>query len=153
MEEHVFSSIAKNLAQVNSSQVDVHTFAKSIVDRVHSEVDAVMTMRETRVQDAILPAMEELVNPRVELAMKSVNASPEREIDSVVPDPNQKYFLGKIESFRMIASITIISNTDLNKIDENCGNITAEGGDLSVNGTKFDRQTDSRHNNFQTQFV
>ena len=43
-------------AQVNSTQVDIHTPEKNIVSKVRSEVDSVMTAVETRVQDAVLTA-------------------------------------------------------------------------------------------------
>ena len=59
---------------------------------------------ETRVQDAILTAMESLVIPRVELATKSVNASFGRDVDSIVTDPDQGDFSGNIEGLQMTAS-------------------------------------------------
>ena len=77
-----------------------------------------MTTVENRVHEAILTAMESLVIPGVEIAIKSVNASSGRDADSVVPDPDQRDFSGNIESLQMIASNRINSNTDLNKIDE-----------------------------------
>ena len=66
---------ANDPTQVNSSQVDMHTPEKNIVSKVRIEVDSVMTTVETRVQFAVLTAIKKLVIPRVELAMKSVNAS------------------------------------------------------------------------------
>ena len=65
----------KNPTKVNDSQVDMHTLEKNIVSKVRSEVNSVMTTVETRVQDAVLTAIENLLIPRVEVAMKSINAS------------------------------------------------------------------------------
>ena len=48
---------------------------KNIANKVRSEVDNVITLVETRVLDAVLTAIENLVIHRVQLAMKSVNAS------------------------------------------------------------------------------
>ena len=42
-----------NLTQVNSSQTDMHTLAKNIVETVRSEVGSAMTTVETRVQDEV----------------------------------------------------------------------------------------------------
>ena len=70
--------------QVNGSQVDMHTLAKNIVSKVRSEVDSRMTTFEARVQGAVMTAIENLVKPSVELAMKSVNASFRHEVGSVV---------------------------------------------------------------------
>ena len=61
--------------QANYPQVDLHTLEENIVSKVHNEVDSVMTTFETRVQDAVLTAIGNLVIPRVELVMKSANAT------------------------------------------------------------------------------
>ena len=53
----------------------MHTLEQNIVSKVRTEVDKVMTAVKTRVQDAVLTAIESLVFLRVELAMKSANAS------------------------------------------------------------------------------
>ena len=45
-----------------------------------------MTAVESRVQDAVLTSIENLVIPLVELAMKSVNALSGRGVESVVLD-------------------------------------------------------------------
>ena len=55
-----------------------------------------MTTVETRVQVELLRAIESLVIPRVELAMKTNNASSSRNADSVVPNSDQREFSGKI---------------------------------------------------------
>ena len=69
---------ANSLTQISGSQVDLYTLYKNIANKVRSEVDSVMTVVETRVQDAVLTAVENLPIPGVELAMKSVYASSER---------------------------------------------------------------------------
>ena len=86
--------------QVNGLQVDMHTLEKNIVSEVRSEVDSVMTAVETRVQDPVLTAIENLVIPRVGLAMKSVNASTERGMGGVVLNPEQRDFKGNSKAFK-----------------------------------------------------
>ena len=127
------SDNASNPAQFNYPQVDVHTLEEIIVSKVRSEVDNVMTSVETRVQDAVLTAVEILVIPRVELPLESANTHSERSVDGNVLELDQRDFLGNIESLRMTASCRINSHTDLNRIDETRGNITVEEGDLLVN--------------------
>ena len=134
-----------NPAQINYPQVDVHTLEENIVSKVRSEVDNVMTSVETRVQDAVLTAIENLVIPRVELAMKSANAHSERSVGNVL-EPDQRDFLGDIEGLWMTASSRINSHMDLNRIDETRGNITVDEGDLLVNENNIDRQTHAHHN-------
>ena len=51
------SDNVRNPTQVNYPQVDVHTFEENIVGKVRSEMDNVMTLVETSVQDAVLTAI------------------------------------------------------------------------------------------------
>ena len=46
-----------NLSQVNYSQVDMHTLEENLVSKIR-KVDIVMTTVETRVEDAVLTAIE-----------------------------------------------------------------------------------------------
>ena len=83
---------------------DMHKLENNIVSKVQNEEDSVMTTVETRVQDAMMSQIENLVIPRVELAMKSVNASSGHELGSVVLDRNQRDFSGIFKSLQMTAS-------------------------------------------------
>ena len=83
-----------------------------------------MTMVKTRKHDAVLTVIESLLIPRAELAMKSVNASSRRSVDSVVLDPDRSDFLRIVESLLTTASSRINSNTDLKSIDETRGSNT-----------------------------
>ena len=58
-------------------------------------MDNVMTSVETRIQDAVLTAIEKLVIPRVELAMMSANAPSGWNVDVNVLAPDQMDFLSK----------------------------------------------------------
>ena len=54
---------ANNPTQVSGSQADVHTVEENNATKVGSEVDSVTTTVETKVQDTVMTAIEELVNP------------------------------------------------------------------------------------------
>ena len=69
VEENINSNNTNNPAPVNDSHVDVHTLDTSIVNKVRSEVEGVMTTVKIRVQDPILTARESFIVPRLELAM------------------------------------------------------------------------------------
>ena len=58
---------------------------------------------ETRVQDALLTAIEFLVSPRVELAMKSANASSGQRVDGNVLEPDQMDFSGGTDGLQLPA--------------------------------------------------
>ena len=137
--------ITNDPAQANSARTDVYTLGKSILSEVLNEVAKVMTTVDIRVQAEIFTAVEGYVILRVELEMKSVNASNRQDTESVVPDPDQRDFSGFMEGLQITTSSSIISNSKLNKIDETPGNIAVEGGDLSVNEKNVDRQTRTHH--------
>ena len=126
-----------NLTQVNYPQMDMHTLEENVVCKVRSEVDCVMTSVKTRAQDAVLTAVESLVIPKEELAMKSANPSPGQNLDGNMPEPDQRDFSGNIEGLQMTASNRVNSQTDLNKIDETRGISAVELGDLLVNEKIF----------------
>ena len=83
--------------QDSGSQVDMHTFDKNISSKVRSGVYGAMKTVEARVQDAVLTAIENLVVPRVELAMESVNASSGHGVGRALLGPDQRDFSGNIE--------------------------------------------------------
>ena len=142
-----FSDKMSNATQVNYPQVDMHRIEENIVSNKRSEVDNVMTSVETRVLDAVLAAIENLVIPRVELAMKPAIAPSGRSVDGNVLEPDERDFLGNMEGLRMTASSRINSHTDLNWIDETCGNITVEESGFLVNAMIIDWQTYAHYRN------
>ena len=103
-EENITSNDTNDPTQVIGSQVDMHVLEKKIVRKMRNEVDSVIITVATRVQGAILFAVETFVTPRVELAMKSANAPSGRDVDSVVPNPEQCDFSGNIEGLHLTAS-------------------------------------------------
>ena len=81
-------------------------------------MDSVKTKVETRLQDAVLTAIENLVIPRVELAMKSANAFSGRSVDCNTLEPDPRDFSVNIEGLQTTVSSRKNSQTDLNRIDE-----------------------------------
>ena len=77
-----------NPTQVNYPQVDLHTLEENIVKKVRSKVDCLMMMVETRVEDTVFTAIESLVIPRLELALKSANAPLGRNLDANMLEPD-----------------------------------------------------------------
>ena len=102
---------ANKPTQADGPQVDVHALEIDVISKVRSEVDSLMTMVETIVQDAALTAIKNLVVPRVELAMKSVNTSSGLGLGNFVLDPDWGELSGNVEGLQMTASNKI--NTQL----------------------------------------
>ena len=93
-----------------------------------------------------MTAIEVLVIPEMELAIKPANAPSGRSVDANVLELDQWNILGTIEGLRMTASSRKNSRTDLIMIAETRGNITVEKSDLLVIQKKSDWQTYSHHN-------
>ena len=141
------SNNMKGPVQVKSPQLDMYTLEENIVSKVRSEVNSVMMTVETRVQDAVQTATEILVIPRVELALKSTNASSWRRGDGIALELDQRDYSDKVEILQMTASNRLNSHTDLNRIDETRGNNTVERSDWLVNERIIDRQPYTHHTN------
>ena len=111
----------------------MRTLEENIVSEVQSEVENVATTFKPRVQEALLTAMENIVIPRVELAIKPANASSGWQVDGNVLEPDHRDFPGNIEGLQMTASSRMNSRTHFNIIDDSRGNITIEEGYLLLN--------------------
>ena len=85
VDKNVVSGSTNNLTIESSPQVDMQTLHKIISDKVKCAAENVVATVETRVHHAILSSKDNLFLPRVELAMKSVDASSTRIPVSVTP--------------------------------------------------------------------
>ena len=71
--------------------------------------------------------------------MRSANASLAHSLSSGMFDPEREDFSENTEVVHLITSSKIKSKTNLNRLDEICGNITDNVGDLPVSKGEFDR--------------
>ena len=99
---------------------------------------------EDRIQNAILTASENIFAPKIELAIRSINASSGRDATSVTANSERR------ERVRINASFENASeNNDTldvwNVNDETRHNIPDEVSELSVPETHFDRQAHTHH--------
>ena len=85
------------------------------------EVDNIVATIETRVHGGILFAMDFSVTTKVELVVRSVNASSTRNSSSVVLDSVSEDFSGKTDGLQMTVSSRYNSNIKLDEIDETHG--------------------------------
>ena len=138
--ENATSNNANHSSSVEGSQVDVQILERNITGRIRNQVDNVVATVETRVHEAILSALESLVNQKVDLAIKLVNLSSRRDPESFLLDPDRKDFSRNFEGLQLTASSRKNRNADLNRINEIRGNISVEVIELSVNERNFDRK-------------
>ena len=99
---------------------------------------------EDRIQNAILTAIDNIVAPKIELAIRSINASSGRDVTSVSANSERKKRVGIGPPFENASG----NNDGLdasNVNDETRHNIPDEVSELSVPETHFDRQAHTHH--------
>ena len=136
--------ISNNSSIVNGNAMSVKTFEKCFNERIDREMSKIVDTFEDRIQNAILTAFEIIVVPKIELAIRSINASSGRDATSVSADSERREHVGISTSFE-----NATGNNDTlgvsNVNDETRQNIPVEVSELSVSETRFDRQAHTHH--------
>ena len=100
---------------------------------------------EDRIQNAILTAIDNIVAPKIELAIRSINTSSGRDVTSVTANSERGEHIGIIATFENASGYNnVLHESNVN--DETRNNISDEVSELSVPETRFDRQTHTHHN-------
>ena len=68
---------------VNGNAMSVKTLERCFNERIDREMSNIVDTVEDRIQNAILTAIENIVAPKIELAIRSINASSGRDPTSV----------------------------------------------------------------------
>ena len=74
---------SSNNIAINESTVNVKTLEKCFNERIDREMSNVVDTVEDRIQNAILTAIDNIVALKIELAIRSINASSGRDATSV----------------------------------------------------------------------
>ena len=124
--------------------MNVKTLERCFNERVDREMNNIVDTVEDRIQNAILTAIDNIVAPKIELAIRSISASSGRDVTSVSVNSERR------EHARINASFENASgNNDTQVIskvnDETRHSITEEVSELSVPETHFDRQPHTHH--------
>ena len=99
---------------------------------------------EDKIQNASLTAIENIVAPKIELAIRSKNASSERDVISVAANSERGEHVGINASFENASGYNNILHVP-NVNDETRHNIPDEVIELSAPETNFDGQTHTHH--------
>ena len=108
------------------------------------EMNNIVKIVEDRIQNAILTAINNIVAPKIELAIRSINASSGRDVTSVSANSERREHAGINASFENASENNNKLNA-MNENDETRQNIHDEVGELSVPGTHFDPQPHTHH--------
>ena len=112
--------------------------------RGSTEISNIVDTVEDRIQNAILTAIDNIVTPKIELAIRSINASSGRDATTVSANSERKEHVGINASFEN-ASGNNDTLGESNVNDETRQNIPDEVSELSVSETRFDRQPHTHH--------
>ena len=98
-------------------------------------------IRHNRIQNAFLTAIDNIVAPKIESAIRSINASSGRDVTSVSANSERRKHVGLNTSFENASENSNVHNGN----DETRNNILSEESELSVPETRFERQTQTHH--------
>ena len=137
-------SNSSNNTAVNENAMNVKTLERRFNERIDREMSNIVDTVEDRIQNAILTAFENIVAPKIELAIRSINASSGRDVTSVIANSERGERVGINAS---IGNVSENNNTlhVPSVSDETRLNILDEVGELSVPETRFDRQPHTPH--------
>ena len=125
--------------------MSMKTLERCFNERIDREMSNIVDTVEDRIQNAILTAIENIVAPKIELAIRSKNASSEQDATSVSANLERKERVGINASFENASENN--DTLDLSNVnDETRHNIPDEVSELSAPEIHFDRQSITHHN-------
>ena len=135
---------SSNDSIVNVNAMSVKTLERCFNERIDREMSNIVDTVEDRIQNAILTAIEYIVAPKIELAIRSINASSGRDATTVSANSERREHVGISTSFENASgnnNTLVVSNVN----DDTRQNIPDEVSELSVSETRFDRQPHTHH--------
>ena len=132
-----------NIAIIEST-VNVKTLEGCFNERIDREIKNMVDTVEDRIQNAILTAIDNIIAPKIELAIRSINASSGRDVTSVTANSERGEHVGINTSFESASG----NNNNLhvsNVNDDTRHNVPDELSELSAPETHSDRQIHTHH--------
>ena len=130
---------------INGNSMNVKTLERCFNERIDREMNNIVDTVEDRIQNAILTAIDNIIAPKIELAIGSINAPSGRDVASVSVKSERREHVGINAPFENASRNE--DTLDVSKVnDETRHNIPDEVSGLSVPETHFDRQPHTHHN-------
>ena len=124
---------------VDENALNVKTLERCFIERIDRKMNNIVETVEDRIQNAILTDKDNIVAPKIELAIRSINTSSGRDVTSVSANSERRENAGMNAFFENASENNNKLNTT-NENDETRRNIHDEVSELSVPGTHFERQ-------------
>ena len=129
---------------VNENALNVKSLERCFNEKIDREMGNIVDTVEDRIQNAILTAIDNTVTPKIELAIRSINASSGRDVASASGNSERREYKGINASFENASvnnrTLGITNTNDETRRDSHDG-----VSELPVLGTQFDRQSPTHH--------
>ena len=135
---------SSNNSVVNGNTRNVKTLERCFSERIDREMSKIVDTVEDRIQNATLTAIDNIVAPKIELAIRSMNASSGRDPTSMSANSERREVVEINTSFENASG----NNNTLgvsNVYDDTRHKIPDEVSELSLPETHFDRQAHTHH--------
>ena len=145
IDDRNFTGGASNVSSIiNENALDVKTLERCFNERIDREMSNIVDTVEDRIQNAILVAIDNIVAPKIELAIRSINASSGQDMTSVSGNSERR------DHERINASFGSASENNrtlglANTNDETRRNPHDIVSELQVAGTQFDQLSPTHH--------
>ena len=135
---------SSNNTAVSESTVNVETLEKCFNERIDREMGNFVNTVEDKIQNAFLIAIDNLVDPKNELVIRSINASSRRDVTSVAANSECGEHVGITAPFENASgNNNLLHVSNVNHATRH--NIPDEVCELSVPETHFHRQAHTYH--------
>ena len=135
---------SSNNTVVNESTMNVKTLERCFNERIHREMCNIVDRVEDRIQNAILPAIDNIIATNIELTIGSINASSGRVVTSVNANSESGGHAGVGASFENSSENNIVSHVS-NVNDKTRRDFPDEVSEVLISGSRFDRQSHTHH--------
>ena len=137
-------AVSNNDSVINGNAMSVKTLERRFNEGIDRKMSNIIDTVEDRIQNAILTTFDKIVAPKIELAIRSINASFGRDVTSVSANSDYRehvvinaYFENASDNKNTLG----VSNVN----DETRRNIPDKVSEFSVPETHFDRQPHTHH--------
>ena len=129
----------------NENALNVKTLERCFNERIDREMNNIVDTVEDRIQNAILIAIDNIIAPKIELAIKSVNASSGRDATSVSANSERREHTGINALFENASENNNNTLGVANINDGTRSNFQDEVSGSPVQGTQFGLRSPAHH--------
>ena len=128
----------------DENTVKVKTLERFFIESIDNEMSNIVDAVEDKIQNAILTAIDSIVAPEIELAIRSINASFGQDATSVTANSERGEHAGITacsENASGNNNMLHVSNVN----DETRNNLSDEVSEFSVSETRSDQEKHTHH--------